>query len=176
MSAPRAVRPSAQVDQGGQEMRLNGKEYAVRFSPDGLTERVIDVLLREVGGGGAVARGRWAGGSVSGPVTHPAWCDSRRCFETDADIQHCSELLPLRTREARLTLAWVRADGFDADCPGETELRIDIVRETPGGGEGTQLFLLPQEVYRLAEQLLSGYWRECYQRTPVVRRDPAVAS
>jgi hypothetical protein len=27
---------------------LNGDEYPVRFSPDGLTEQLIDVLLREV--------------------------------------------------------------------------------------------------------------------------------
>jgi hypothetical protein len=27
---------------------LNGNEYPVRFSPDGLTEQVIDVLLREL--------------------------------------------------------------------------------------------------------------------------------
>jgi hypothetical protein len=33
---------------------LNGNEYTVRFSPDGLTERLIDVLLREVEGAAAV--------------------------------------------------------------------------------------------------------------------------
>jgi hypothetical protein len=27
---------------------LNGNEYPVRFSPDGLTEQLIDALLREV--------------------------------------------------------------------------------------------------------------------------------
>jgi hypothetical protein len=27
---------------------LNGNEYSVRFSPDGLTEQLIDVLLREL--------------------------------------------------------------------------------------------------------------------------------
>ena len=27
---------------------MNGNEYPVRFSPDGLTEQIIDVLLREV--------------------------------------------------------------------------------------------------------------------------------
>jgi hypothetical protein len=27
---------------------LNGNEYPARFSPDGLTEQLIDVLLREV--------------------------------------------------------------------------------------------------------------------------------
>jgi hypothetical protein len=27
---------------------LNGNEYPVRFSPDGLTEQLIDVLLREM--------------------------------------------------------------------------------------------------------------------------------
>jgi hypothetical protein len=155
-------------------MRSNGKEYPVRFSPDGLTERVIDVLLREVGGGGAVARGRWAGGSVSGPVTHPAWCDPRRCFKSDGDTQHCSELVSLRTQDALLTLAWVRADEFDAEDPRVTELRVDIVPDTPGAD--TSLYLTPLEAYQLAEQLLSHYWRECYQRAPVVRGDQAVAS
>jgi hypothetical protein len=29
---------------------LNGNEYPVRFSPDGLTEQLIDALLREVDG------------------------------------------------------------------------------------------------------------------------------
>jgi hypothetical protein len=33
---------------------LNGNEYPVRFSPDGLTEQLIDVLLREVDVEGAV--------------------------------------------------------------------------------------------------------------------------
>lgn len=27
---------------------MNGNEYPVRFSPDGLTEQIIDALLREV--------------------------------------------------------------------------------------------------------------------------------
>jgi hypothetical protein len=33
---------------------LNGNEFPVRFSPDGLTERLIDVLLGEVEGAAAV--------------------------------------------------------------------------------------------------------------------------
>ena len=33
---------------------MNGDEYPVRFSPDGLTEQLIDVLLREVEGAAAV--------------------------------------------------------------------------------------------------------------------------
>jgi hypothetical protein len=33
---------------------LNGNEFPVRFSPDGLTEQLIDVLLREVDVAGAV--------------------------------------------------------------------------------------------------------------------------
>ncbi len=33
---------------------MNGNEYPVRFSPDGLTEQLIDVLLREVDVAGAV--------------------------------------------------------------------------------------------------------------------------
>lgn len=33
---------------------MNGNEYPVRFSPDGLTEQMIDVLLREVDGAAAV--------------------------------------------------------------------------------------------------------------------------
>jgi hypothetical protein len=31
---------------------LNGNEFPERFSPDGLTEQMIDVLLREVAGAG----------------------------------------------------------------------------------------------------------------------------
>jgi hypothetical protein len=45
---------SGQVGQTGQGVRLNGNEYPERFSPDGLTERLIDVLLREVDVAGAV--------------------------------------------------------------------------------------------------------------------------
>lgn len=33
---------------------MNGNEFPVRFSPDGLTEQLIDVLLREVDVAGAV--------------------------------------------------------------------------------------------------------------------------
>jgi hypothetical protein len=33
---------------------LNGNEYPVRFSPDGLTEQLIDALLREVDVAGSV--------------------------------------------------------------------------------------------------------------------------
>ena len=33
---------------------VNGDEYPERFSPDGLTEQLIDVLLREVEGAAAV--------------------------------------------------------------------------------------------------------------------------
>jgi hypothetical protein len=33
---------------------LNGNEFPVRFSPDGLTEQLIDALLREVDVAGAV--------------------------------------------------------------------------------------------------------------------------
>jgi hypothetical protein len=33
---------------------LNGNEYPVTFSPDGLTEQLIDALLREVDVAGAV--------------------------------------------------------------------------------------------------------------------------
>jgi hypothetical protein len=39
---------SVQVAQTGQGVELNGNEYPVRFSPDGLTEQLIDVLLQEV--------------------------------------------------------------------------------------------------------------------------------
>ena len=33
---------------------MNGNEFPVRFSPDGLTEQLIDALLREVDVAGAV--------------------------------------------------------------------------------------------------------------------------
>lgn len=33
---------------------MNGNEYPERFSPDGLTEQLIDALLREVDAAGAV--------------------------------------------------------------------------------------------------------------------------
>ena len=45
---------SGQVRQTGQGVRLNGNEFPVRFSPDGLTEQLIDALLREVDVAGAV--------------------------------------------------------------------------------------------------------------------------
>jgi hypothetical protein len=38
---------SVQIAQTGQGVALNGDEFPVRFSPDGLTEQLIDVLLRE---------------------------------------------------------------------------------------------------------------------------------
>jgi hypothetical protein len=50
-------KPDRHVAQTGQESSLNGNEYPVRFSPDGLTEQLIDALLREVDGA-AVAKPR----------------------------------------------------------------------------------------------------------------------
>jgi hypothetical protein len=113
---------------------------------------------------------------MSAPVvTHPGWCDPRRCFEADGDTQHCSELVSVRTQDARLTLAWVRADEEGGDPrSGVSELRIDILYGTAGAD--AQLFLLPLEAYQLAEQLLSCYWREYYQHPPVVRGARVVTS
>ena len=115
-----------------------------------------------------------AGAAGAPVVTHPGWCDPRRCFEGDGDRQHCSELVPVRTQDARVTLAWVRADDIDDAHVGITELRMDIMYRAPG--EDARLFLTPLEAYQLAEQLLSHYWREYYQRSPVVREAPVVAS
>jgi hypothetical protein len=132
---------------------LNGNEYPERFSPDGLAEQ--------------------AGGWVSAPVvTHPGWCDPRRCSEADGDVEHCSELVSLRTQDARLTFGWVATDAVDTDQ--QPELRIDI--RYAGSAADAQLFLVPQEAYQLAEQLLSCYWRQYYQHAPVVRNVQAVVS
>jgi hypothetical protein len=44
---------------------LNADEYPVRFSPDGLTDQIIEVLLREVDGA-AAAKPRSAGTLLDG--------------------------------------------------------------------------------------------------------------
>lgn len=50
--------PGTPVDQGSERKQsLNDNEYTERFSPDGLTEQMIDVLLREIDGA-AVAKPR----------------------------------------------------------------------------------------------------------------------
>jgi len=94
----------------------------------------------------------------------PVWCDRGSC----------SELVSVRTEDARVTLAWVRADEVDAQGPGVPELRVDITCATPG--HDARLFLTPLEAYRLAEQLLGLCWRECYQRALVVGAGRVVAS
>lgn len=99
---------------------------------------------------------------MNAAIAHPGWCDRRRCFETDGDIQHCSELVSVWTQDARLSLALVRADEVDTDDPGETELRLDIPGSTPGSG--TQLYLTPSEACQLVERLKGLCWRERYQR------------
>jgi hypothetical protein len=83
-------------------------------------------------------------------VAHPGWCDPRRCVESDGDVQHCSELVLLRTLDAQLRLAWVQTDEFDAEQPGVTELRVDISYAAPG--VRAQLFLTPREVRQLGSE------------------------
>jgi hypothetical protein len=63
---------SGQVAQTGQGEALNGNEYLVRFSPDGLTEQLIDVLLREVDVAG-VGKPRPVSASMTGQAAQ------RRC-------------------------------------------------------------------------------------------------
>jgi hypothetical protein len=106
-------------------------------------------------------------------VAHPGWCDPRRCVDADGDVEHCSESVSVRTWDAYLELVWARGD--EAGHPGGTELRIEITYERPGGPQA-QLFLMPWEVGQLGNRLVSCFWQECCQRTPVVRGARVVAS
>lgn len=105
---------------------------------------------------------------------HPAWCDPRRCHETDTDRQHCSGLILLRLRDAQITCAWVQADehAFPAE-PGTPELRIDIAHGIQG--HDSTLYLSPQEIHRLKDLLTAEYYRAQYVSAPVVHNTKTVA-
>lgn len=107
---------------------------------------------------------------------HPGWCDPRHCSEADGDIEHCSTPRPLRIRDALVTLAWVRAD--EHDCPGQpgdVELRVEVVHPKTHDHDtqpylvpDTQLYLLPQEAYRVATALLAEYYRQQFLGAPAL--------
>lgn len=59
---------------------MNGDEGPVSFSPDGLTEQMIDALLREVYGAAAVAKPRPTSALMDGQAAQRRYRrEARRC-------------------------------------------------------------------------------------------------
>lgn len=93
------------------------------------------------------------------PVTHPGWCDPGFC-EADCveggDVWHRSAPVLVRTRDALLTLSWVRVDERDPDARGDTEVLVEVTQQ----GQVTRLSLSPGEAHQLAGLLLAEFWCE----------------
>jgi hypothetical protein len=94
--------------------------------------------------------------------THPDWCDPRCCERTESDVNHTSRAVELETRDARFSLALVRAeeDDFPAQRNAPPELALTVEPATVVG-DPVLVYLGADELPGLIEALTAQLARGC---------------